>query len=379
MLSVSITKRFVDGFALDVRFDAAPGVTILCGASGSGKTLTLRAVAGLLAPDAGRIALSNRDSERVLFDSARGANLPARRRRAGYVFQNLALFPHLNARRNVEFALHDLSASQRKVRAVEMLEKFRVAHAAERLPRQLSGGEQQRVALARALASSPDMLLLDEPLSALDDETKRAILDDLKTLNRELNLPILYVTHSRDEAITLGERALLYERGRIAAQGDPLDIFGRGHITSRIARLSGVENIFDGVVASKDEAAGTMRVALSSDVHLEIPFGREEIGTRARVAIRAGDILLAVENLRGTTARNILRGRIASIEERHDRTLVGVALGEKESNALGTEKIDAPSFILTASVTRQAIAELQLKPGANVWAAIKSHSCYLID
>src|SRR6185295_5871651 len=141
----------------------------------------------------------------------------------------------------------------------------------------ISGGEAQRVAFARALSSGPRILLLDEPLSAIDEATKLAIIADLKAINRELRLPILYVTHSREEAITLGERLIVYERGRIVAAGEPLEVFG-APIRASVARLSGIENIFDGWVVAKNEAGGSMRVEIANEsgvCHIEVPFGIE--------------------------------------------------------------------------------------------------------
>jgi molybdate transport system ATP-binding protein len=207
-------------FALDVEFTAPPGVTILFGASGSGKTLTLKAIAGIVRPDAGHISVGGE----TLFDSARGVNLPIRARRVGYVFQNLALFPHLTARENVEFPAGRLPRAERRERAMSLLEQFKIAHAAGRRPRDISGGEAQRVALARALAAEPRLLLLDEPLSALDEPTKLDIVADLREMNRNLRLPVLYVTHSRDEALALGERAIVYGRGRVVAAGEPREV-----------------------------------------------------------------------------------------------------------------------------------------------------------
>ena len=381
MLSVKITKRFSEpadnmasaqtDFTLDVEFIAGPGVTVLFGASGSGKTLTLKSIAGIVRPDAGRIAIG----DDVLFDAGRGINLPIRARGVGYVFQHLALFPHLTARGNVEFALAHLPARERRRRAAEMLEAFQIARAGARYPRAISGGEAQRVALARALASSPRMLLLDEPLSALDEATKLSVISDLKRINRELRLPVIYVTHSREEAIALGERAIIYERGRIVAQGEPLEVFG-APVSAGVARLTGVENIFPGRIIRKNREAGTMTIRLDATADaraeeegavalLDVPFSLQakEAGT-ITVAVRSGDILLATIEPRGTSARNILRGEIVALEEQSARVVVRV-------RSAGIE--------WRASVTRQAVKEMKLARGSEVWLAVKTHSCHLLD
>jgi len=360
MLSVRIYKEFAGGgFTLDVDFAAPAGVTILFGASGSGKTLTLKAIAGLERPDSGLVRIG----EQTLFDSARGLNVPVRARRVGYVFQNLALFPHLTARENVEFPVTHLAPRERRARALTLLEQFGVLHAADRLPRAVSGGEAQRVALARALAGEPRLLLLDEPLSALDEPVKLDIIRDLKELNRGLRLPVLYVTHSRDEAVSLGERALIYEGGRVVAEGAPLEVFG-APVKASVARLAGVENVFEGTVLERDEAAGTMRVGLGGGAcRVEVPLGRHAPGARVCVAVRSGDIMLAREEPRGLSARNLLAGRVARVELRAEQTLVHVAAGVN----------------WVAGVTRHSLQELQLDIGRPVWLAFKTYSVRVFD
>ncbi|HSE99133.1 MAG TPA: molybdenum ABC transporter ATP-binding protein [Blastocatellia bacterium] len=348
-------------FTLDVEFEAAPGVTVLFGASGSGKTTTLQSIAGLIRPDSGRIAIDGDP----LFDSDAGIDIPIRKRRVGYVFQNLALFPHLTARENVEFAMSNSDRRDRARRADEMMRSLHIGHTADRLPRDISGGEAQRVALARALCSAPRMLLLDEPLSAIDEATKLGVIRDLKELNRQLRLPIIYVTHSRDEAIALGSEVIIYERGRVLARGEPLEVFG-SPVSMGVARLSGVDNIFNGVVVKKDAKAGTMRVevrAAEGECNLDVPISTHAPGDRVRIAVRPGDILMATQEPRFTSARNVIRGRIESIHDRSDRTEVRVASG----------------VIWNVSVTRQAVAELGLATGRQVWLAIKTYSCHLLD
>lgn len=350
-----------NGFLLDVEFAALPGVTILFGASGSGKTTTLKSIAGILRPDAGRIVIG----EKTLFDSEGAIDLPIRQRGVGYVFQNLALFPHLSARENVEFGMTSHGRRGRRDRAIDLLRAFHVEHTADRRPRQISGGEAQRVAFARALASSPRILLLDEPLSAIDETTKLAIISDLKSLNRELRLPIIYVTHSREEAMTLGERVVVFEHGRIVAEGEPLEVFS-APVRASVARLTGVENIFTGRITAKHAAGGTMTVEIDDAggvCQVEVPFGREAVGEQVRVAVPSGDILLALEEPQGTSARNRLCGRITMIEDKGARTLASVTSG----------------VLWRATLTRQAVNELDLYPGKPVWLAFKTHSCYLLD
>ncbi|HVF43629.1 MAG TPA: molybdenum ABC transporter ATP-binding protein [Pyrinomonadaceae bacterium] len=352
------------GFVLDVEFAAPPGVTILFGASGSGKTQTLLSVAGLTRPDEGLIAVEGE----TLFDSSRNFSLPVSRRRVGYVFQSLALFPHMTAQANVEFAAHDLPKRERRERAGALLERFGVGHTAARRPREISGGEAQRVALARALASEPRMLLLDEPLSALDEPVKLSIMSDLREMNRRLSLPILYVTHSRDEALALGERALVFERGRVVAEGEPHEVFG-SPASLGVARLAGVENIFGGVVESRDESAGTMLVGLLNDenvasCNVEVPLGRACVGSRVTIAVRSGDVLLAAAEPKGLSARNVLRGRVSGVERRRSETLVRAECG---------------GVVWSASVTRQSLEELSVEVGREVWLAFKTYSCRIFD
>jgi molybdate transport system ATP-binding protein len=348
-------------FSLDVEFDVPSGFTILFGASGSGKTTTLKSISGIVRPDSGRIAIG----DEVLFDSSEQKNVPIRKRGVGYVFQDLALFPHLTARANVEFGMTSLSRSDRRRKAEAMMDALRISRTAARKPREISGGEAQRVALARALAHQPRILLLDEPLSAIDEATKRGIIADLKSINRELRLPIIYVTHSRQEAVSLGERVIVYDQGRVVASGEPMSVFGTP-VTASIARLTGVENIFGARVIGKSEEAGTMTVEVSDAAGsslVDVPFGNEALGEHVTVAVPSGDILLATEEPRSTSLRNRMRGTITAIDDELNRTIVRVNAG----------------VIWSASVTRQAVSELGLGRNQAVWIAFKTHSCYLLD
>lgn len=208
MLQLRIHKRLPD-FSLDLSFEARNEILVLFGPSGSGKSMTLRVIAGLERPDEGEIRLN----DRLLFSRAERVNLPPRERRCGLVFQNLALFPHLDVARNVQYGVRrpGPEAAQRLRR---LLETFRIGHLSRRFPAELSGGEQQRVALARALMTEPDVLLLDEPFSAVDHDTRVAIYDELLAAHSVWQIPFLLVTHDRAEAERLGDRILFLREGR---------------------------------------------------------------------------------------------------------------------------------------------------------------------
>ncbi len=210
-----------EAFRLDVEFDVPPGVTILLGASGSGKSTTLAAIAGLVTPELGRIALG----DEVWLDTARRICVPIEHRRLSYVFQSLALFPHMTAAQNVAYGLaRELPARTRRAIAVEMLARMRVDHLADRKPRTFSGGEAQRVALARAFAREPALVLLDEAFSALDRELRRDLCLDARRTITELGIPAICVTHHRGEADLLGDRVIVMQDGRVTETPAPRQI-----------------------------------------------------------------------------------------------------------------------------------------------------------
>jgi molybdate transport system ATP-binding protein len=219
---VSIQRRARrSSFQLDVSIEVPAGITILFGPSGAGKSTLLDCLAGLLRPDSGRVSID----DKILFDSAARANLPPQKRGIAYVFQSLALFPRLSVEENVGYGLADLPAQERASRVRTILAAFRVETLCARRPSEISGGEKQRVALARSLVTQPRALLLDEPLSALDFELKASIINDLQAWNAAQKIPMLYVTHSRDEVKALGERVIVLDRGRVTREGSVADLF----------------------------------------------------------------------------------------------------------------------------------------------------------
>jgi molybdate transport system ATP-binding protein len=361
-LEVRIRKRFPNPegtFNLNVQFRALAGFTILFGASGAGKTTLLDCVAGLSDPDEGRIVVGGED----LYDSEKKRNVAAWKRRVGYVHQELALFPHLTAEENIAYGLRSLSATERTSRSREVLARFRLDRLRDRRPAQISGGERQRVALARALVTEPRALLLDEPLAALDRQTKSSLVSDLRKWNQDHRIPILFVTHNGEEVFALGDEVIVLDTGRIVAQGRPHEVM-RAPRLETVAHLSGFENIFDATVVALHEDRGTMTCQLGKDaVELETPLVRAQVGSRLRVGVRAGDLLLATEHPRGLSARNILPGTIRRIEQRDVIIAATVDCG-------GTE--------FEVHLTLAARDALQLGPGKSVWVVVKTHSCHLM-
>jgi molybdate transport system ATP-binding protein len=240
--SVEIMKRLPE-FTLEVAWSAGDGVAVLFGPSGAGKTLTLQCLAGLIRPDAGRIVVD----DRVLFDSAAGVDLPAQHRRVGYVFQGYALFPHLTVGQNVAFGLRDRPRAERQRRVAEVMERLGLGGLEHRRPGELSGGQRQRVALGRALAIDPALLLLDEPLSALDAPLRRSLRDELRTILSGWGTAAVLVTHDFTEAYQLADRIVIYERGRVIQSAPRAELLWQP-ASEAVARIMGLRNVLRGTV-----------------------------------------------------------------------------------------------------------------------------------
>jgi len=360
MLDAKIKKEFrTNGrvtLTLDASFIVRQGITVLFGPSGSGKTTILRAIAGIVTPDEGRIELG----ERVYFDSETGVSLPIQQRRIGFVFQDYLLFPHLTAVQNVAYAVRSATHKGRRDRAIELLDLLGIAHVWDRHPHQLSGGEQQRVALARAFGADPAILLLDEPLSALDAATRLRLLGEIVDLQRKLKIPFLYVTHSPADAVRAGDSALILSSGRIVQEGKPVDVFN-APLTSAASQAVGSENILVGRVQDHHEREGTSLIDLGGCA-LVMPYNALPKNTPVTVGIRSDDIIVSRERIGQTSARNLFEGTI-----RH-------ALRDGPA----VELLTSCGVDLKVRVTAQAVESLDLKPGAKVYLLIKASSCHLL-
>jgi molybdate transport system ATP-binding protein len=244
----------------------------------------------------------------------------------------------------------------------EILERFRVAHLAMRHPREISGGERQRVALARALVREPSLLLLDEPMSALDVPTKQHIMDDLHEWNQSARIPIIYVTHDRAEVFSLAERVLAMERGKIVAEGTPAEVLYAPR-TAALAQLAGFENVFSAEVVETHAELGTATCRISgSALKIECPLTTQS-GERIKIGVRAGDILLSKQHIDGISARNRIRGELVALRE-------GAEFVEAD--------IDCCGVTFVAHLTRGAVRELALQPTQPVWLIVKTHSCHVL-
>jgi molybdate transport system ATP-binding protein len=346
-------------FVLDVSIEVPRGITILFGPSGAGKSTILDCIAGLSRPDEGRITAG----DDLLFDSSSAINLPPQKRRIAYVFQTLALFPHLTAAENVAYGLEDLNEEERRSRVQDILKMFRVEKLSKQKPGEISGGERQRIALARSLVTDPRVLLLDEPLTGLDAELKAAIVDDLRAWNATKAIPILYVTHSREEVDALGERVIALDNGQVVTAGAPMDVLNAPR-RKRLAQAAGFENLLSATVLDLREADGVMRVRLGdSPCDIEVPLGYAAAGSRVQIAVRAGDILLATERPHGLSARNVIEGQIVSLEQRGTLAIARVDCGV--------------TFVV--HVTPSAVRALELTPKQRVWLVLKTHSCHLVE
>ncbi|MSS72831.1 MAG: molybdenum ABC transporter ATP-binding protein [Candidatus Latescibacteria bacterium] len=351
MLAIRLTRHLSD-FQLDVNVACPYPVTAIFGPSGAGKSTLLNLVAGLLRPDAGEITL---DGE-TLFASDRGINLPPERRRIGYVFQDDLLFPHLTVARNLRYGYDLLPPRLRRLKMDAIVDLLEIAPLLDRRPAGLSGGERQRVTLGRALLASPRLLLMDEPLSSLDQGLKDRIIPYLRHIRSDLKIPILYVSHSVAEILELTGQVIVLKQGRAIACGDFFDVAHHPDVLP-LVEAHGFENVLPVEILSGDPARGVCLVR-HGDQDLKVPYCGLPAGTSIFIGIRADDIILCRERPSGLSVRNAVQGHITEISEVEGKGLVYVDVGKR----------------LAVKVTPEAIEELNLKVGEIVTCLIKTSS-----
>jgi len=350
-LDVAIRHRF-GPFALDVAFTAPTGVTALFGRSGAGKTTIVNAVAGLFGPDQGRIAVNGH----TLLDTETGLKLPTHRRRLGYVFQDARLFPHLNVRQNLLFGRWFSIVAHADAEFDHIVDLLGIADLLGRRPCNLSGGEKQRVAVGRALLSGPRMLLMDEPLAALDETRKAEILPYIERLRDELEIPILYVSHAVPEVARLATTIIVLDDGRVVRQGPAAEVLADPSLFPLMGRRE-AGSILNATVASHDRQYGLTTLAISGG-QLTTPAIEAEPGTHLRVRVRARDVILALKPPEKTSALNILPAIVERIGNQNGPIVdVAVRCGNED---------------LLARITQRSLDNLALEPGKPCFAILKS-------
>jgi molybdate transport system ATP-binding protein len=353
-------------FDLDAAFESDARVLALFGRSGAGKSVTIALIAGLLRPDHGRIVVDGR----VLVDVENKIFVPKHARRIGVIYQDARLFPHLTVRQNLMFGRWFAGRADRapdrsragqpppdRIAFGAVIETLGIGHLLARRPGRLSGGERQRVAIGRALLSSPSLLLMDEPLAALDDERKREVLSLIERLRDEFKVPIVYVSHAVDEVARLASRVVVLSGGRVVATGPVDEVFGPSQVhagESRFARSS----ILTGRVAGMHAGYGLTEIEHpGGTIWLAGPAG--PVGREVHIVIRATDVTLATARPHNLSVRTVLAGTIAAIEV--------------DDGPLAAVNVDLKGHArLVAIATRMAVDELALKPGDPVFALIKT-------
>lgn len=344
----------IGGFALRAQFACAPGLTALFGRSGTGKTTLVNAIAGLLRPQRARISINGR----LLSDTDSGIHVPPHQRRIGYVFQDARLFPHLSVRNNLLFGRF-FARRPDNIDFDHVVDLLGIPHLLQRRPGTLSGGEKQRVAIGRALLARPELLLMDEPLAALDGARKDEILPYLERLRDELRLPIVYVSHAIPEVTRLADTVVLLSEGRVQAVGSVEELTSRLDLFPLTGRYE-AGAVLNATLIRHEEAWGLSLLQTQAGEILVPRLEGRALGSQLRIRIRARDVTLALSPPSDTSALNILHGTVVELK------------GSREGGPQVEVKLDCRGDMLLARVTRLSAERLALQPGQPVYAMIKT-------
>lgn len=343
------------GFSLDVDLQLpGRGVTALYGHSGSGKTTCLRCVAGLERAESGVVKIN----DQVWQDTTQKLFVPPHKRALGYVFQEASLFPHLSVRANLEFGLKRIPRAQRRVDMQHATELLGIAHLLDRHPQHLSGGERQRIGIARALLTSPSLLLMDEPLAALDSQRKSEILPYLERLHDELDIPVLYVSHAQDEVARLADHIVLLSNGKALASGPVGETLARLDLPLALGDDAGV--VINGTVTHYDDTYQLLTLQLpDSPLHMRVAHAPLAVGKPLRFKVQARDVSLSLS-----------AEEHSSILNRLPVTVIQEMPADNTAHVL--VRLDAGGSPLLARITRYSRDQLHLHTGQVLWAQIKA-------
>ncbi len=356
LLTFDITKRF-PGFSLECQATFESGVTGIFGPSGGGKSTLLSCIAGLLTPDRGEISALGT----TVYSSASRKNLPPNKRRFGYVLQDAALFPNMSVRDNILYWHRLTRPDHRVVVPLQLVELFRLSHLMDMGVANLSGGERQRVALARALATSPRVLLLDEPLASLDARFRGVIIEYLRRIWRELGTPMVYVSHSISEVMALADTVLVLADGRKMVHGETSQVLADPAV-ARVSDHGAFENLLPASISSSEVEEGLSELIVGHTRLIGPSVNRGE-GETVTVSIRAGDVIVALDVPPATSARNVISGVIEEIHVVGPQALVYVDIGTR----------------LVVEITQGSLRSLQLRQGQEVYLIIKTSSIGILD
>ncbi len=347
MLNVNICKK-LGQLNIKVKFNAdTNGVTAIYGKSGAGKTSIINMIAGLIKPDNGYISFNNKD----LFNSEKNIDIPTYKRNIGYVFQDGRLFPHLNIKKNLLYGAKRKSESKYNYNFDDIVNVLGINHLLDRMPLKLSGGEKQRVAIGRALLSNPEILLMDEPLAALDFDRRNELLNYISIISKNYNVPILYVTHSTDEIIKIAKNMLIIDKGKLIDFGNAVDLLNK---QNNIHRDFGV--VCEAEVVSYDETSQTATIQFGKNF-VEVSSRYLEISSKVRFKINAIDVVITNKKPPVTSIRNEYKGIVIDIKE--------------NTNHFHDILIDI-GMPIWARITYNSLNELSIEKGREVYCLIKS-------
>ena len=356
MISLSLRKQLKNSL-LNISFSSEEtGITALYGRSGAGKTSLANMISGLLRPDEGFIRIENQ----LIFCSQKAIDLKPENRGIGYVFQEARLFPHMTVKDNLLFGTRFKKLESRPLSITEVVEVLGLTNLLDRRPDSLSGGEAQRIQLGRAILSHPKILVMDEPLSSLDQTRKQEILPLIERLRDEFNIPILYITHSMEEIIRLADRLLIIEDGSIAADGTVEELTGRIDLRPLTGRYE-AGSVINSEVLEHDRHYGLTKLKFVGGI-LHVPLIDVEKKTQLRIRIRARDVSLSSTLPEKTSELNVFRGKVIEIAQ------------PTQQNAAHADTLIDIGVPIWVRVTRLSIERLSLRPGVQIYASIKGTS-----
>ena len=330
------------------------GITTIIGPSGCGKTTFLRCFSGDLTPISGDIKLG----EKILFSKKNKIDIPINKRNVSTVYQNHLLFPHMDVKNNIEYG-YNIKKRPEKINPSEILDILKIEHLLNKFPHQLSGGEAQRVGLARAIFSNPDILLMDEPFTSLDSETKGPILVYIKQLQKIMNIPFFFVTHSLEEMYYMSDQAILMNQGKITSVGNPNTLI--------LNKIDGVSNKISNYIHGEIQSISNEKIAQIKVGNIELfaPVKFLQVGSNVLVHFFSNDVIISTSKIFNVSARNLIKGELISYRYIGNSCLLTLSI--------------QPNVEIYVEITKFSMEKLSIRTGADLYMIIKSSSCNVVE